>query len=64
MSQERTHIDLQELIESQPVYVKDEGDFFSLWLGGDSERIDIPMNEWLIFKAFLEINNVVYESDI
>jgi hypothetical protein len=59
----RTSIEIQELIESQPLYIKDEGPFFSFWLA-HNERIDLDMKEWPRLRQTLDRNNIVYESEV
>jgi hypothetical protein len=44
-----------------PVYIKDEGDFFSIW--EKDSRVDIPVRLLQRFIAFLKDNNVPYESE-
>ncbi len=49
----------EELI--RPVYIKDEGDFFTAW--EKDGRVDIPVRLLKRFIAFLRENNVPYESE-
>ena len=49
----------EELI--RPVYIKDEGDFFTAW--EKDGRVDIPVRLLGKFIAFLRENNVPYESE-
>ncbi len=46
----------------KPVYIKDEGDFFTTW--DKNERIDIPLRFLKRFVKFLEDNNIAYDSEI
>jgi len=50
---------LDELIK--PVYIKDEGHFFSVWDG--QGRVDIPVRLLNRFVAFLKENGVAYKSE-
>lgn len=45
----------------KPVYIKDEGDFFTIW--DKHGRVDIPTRLLGKFIAFLMENNVPYESE-
>ena len=44
-----------------PVYIKDEGDFFTVW--EKDGRVDIPVRLLRKFVAFLQNNGVPYESE-
>jgi len=44
----------------KPVYIKDEGDFFSIFA---KERMDIPVRLLGKFIKFLEDNNIKYENE-
>ena len=50
---------VDELIK--PVYIKDEGDFFTVW--GKNGRVDVPVRLLKKFVKFLRENKVVYESE-
>lgn len=52
-------ISLDELLK--PVYIKDEGDFFTVW--GKDGRVDIPARLLKRFVVFLEENGVTYKSE-
>ena len=45
----------------KPVYIKDEGHFFSIW--NKKGRIDIPLRFLNKFIKFLKENNVKYENE-
>lgn len=45
----------------RPVYIKDEGDFFTVW--DKDGRVDIPVRLLGKFIAFLQENNVLCESE-
>ncbi|MBN2316301.1 MAG: hypothetical protein JXM79_20400 [Sedimentisphaerales bacterium] len=45
----------------RPVYIKDEGDFFTVW--EKDGRVDIPVRLLGKFIAFLRENKVPYESE-
>ena len=45
----------------RPVYIKDEGDFFTVW--DKHGRVDIPVRLLGKFIAFLRENKVSYESE-
>ena len=46
---------------TKPVYVKDEGDFFTVW--DKDGRVDIPVRLLRKFITFLKENKVPYESE-
>ena len=48
-----------ELIK--PAYIKDEGDFFTVWVR--KGRIDIPVRLLKRFVAFLKENGIPYQSE-
>jgi len=52
-------ISLDDLIK--PVYIKDEGDFFTVW--DKQGRVDIPVRLLKTFVAFLKENGVEYKSE-
>ena len=52
-------IGVDELV--RPVYIKDEGHFFTVW--EEDGRVDIPVRLLRKFIAFLQENNVPYESE-
>ena len=49
----------EELI--RPIYIKDEGDFFTVW--NRDGRVDIPLRLLGKFTAFLRENNIPYQSE-
>lgn len=53
------NIAVDELIK--PVYIKDEGDFFTVW--DKDGRVDIPVRLLKKFITFLKENEVPYESE-
>ncbi len=56
---EEFEIGIDEL--ARPVYIKDEGDFFTIW--DKDGRIDIPLRFLDEFRKFLRDNNVEYEDE-
>lgn len=46
---------------TKPVYIKDEGDFFTAWC--KEGRIDMPVRLLKKFVAFLKENGVPYQSE-
>ena len=45
----------------RPVYIKDEGDFFTVW--DKHGRVDIPVRLLDKFREFLQDNHIEYEDD-
>ena len=45
----------------RPVYIKDEGDFFTVW--DKHGRVDIPVRLLDKFRKFLQDNHIEYEDD-
>lgn len=46
-----------------PVYIKDEGYFFSIWTKADN-RIDIPLRYIKPFLKWLDENKMRYECEV
>ena len=46
---------------SKPVYIKDEGDFFTVWVR--QGRVDMPVRLLKRFAAFLTDNSISYQSE-
>ena len=45
----------------EPVYIKDEGAFFTVW--EKQGRVDIPVRYLMRFIKFLQANHIEYESE-
>ncbi|MGB6919249.1 MAG: hypothetical protein WBF96_12070 [Phycisphaerae bacterium] len=58
-SYEEFEVSLDELVK--PVYIKDEGDFFTVW--GKEGRIDIPVRLLGKFREFLREHRVQFEDE-
>ena len=56
---EEFEVSLEELLK--PVYIKDEGDFFTVW--GKVGRIDIPVRLLAEFREFLQRYQVSFEDE-
>ena len=56
---EEFEVNLGELVK--PVYIKDEGDFFTVW--GKEGRIDIPVRLLGKFREFLQEHRVQFEDE-
>ena len=56
---EEFEVSLDELVK--PVYIKDEGDFFTVW--GKEGRIDIPVRLLGKFREFLKEHRVQFEDE-
>jgi len=56
---EEFEVSLDELVK--PVYIKDEGDFFTVW--GKEGRIDIPVRFLGKFREFLKEHRVPFEDE-
>lgn len=56
---EEFEISIEELVK--PVYIKDEGDFFTIW--GKDGRIDIPLRFLDKLRKFLRDNNIEYDDE-
>jgi len=52
-------VNIDEL--EKPVYIKDEGGFFTVW--DKQGRVDIPVRLLKKFKIFLRDNHIEYEDD-